>query len=67
MLGGYATTSFANDDTAKSVSDTAKWDMKGFGHKGFFGGNSDELLAKAKELGITTSGKIGRASCWERV
>ena len=59
LIGGYATTSLANDDTTASSSVSSKLSFigKGFGHKGFFGGNSEELIAKAKDLGISTTGK----------
>src|SRR5574342_983034 len=59
LLGGYATTSLANDDTTtgSTVGSKLSFMGKGFGHKGFFGGTSEELIAKAKDLGISTSGK----------
>jgi hypothetical protein len=57
LLGGYATSTFANstDTTENKVVDFIKG--KGFGFGKFFKGNSEDLLAQAKDLGIETSGK----------
>jgi hypothetical protein len=60
LLGGFATTTLANDETTSSTSTKVESIMKGFkgrigfGHKGM---DSEELLAQAKDLGIETSGK----------
>jgi hypothetical protein len=62
VAGGYATTSLAaNDENANPVPHAKNsLDMTGKAHghhKGAFIGDPEKLIAKAKELGISTTGK----------